>query len=84
MGIQPPKSAAELLDMYYLEIRCHLLEAAAAFDRLERAASAAPAPEREKLHADPRLQRLHQALDVLARPGATNRTEQFLNLFSEQ
>ena len=35
-----PKSGAELLDMYYLEIRCNLLEAAATFDRLERSPDA--------------------------------------------
>jgi hypothetical protein len=32
-----PKTAQELLDIYYLDIRCALLETAAALDRMERA-----------------------------------------------
>ena len=37
MKLTPPKSGEELLEMYYLELRSHLLEAAAIVDRLERA-----------------------------------------------
>lgn len=70
-----PKGGAELLDMYYLEIRSHLLEAGAILDRLERS------PDWESIKDDPRLQKLRGALDVLAEPGA-DRTERFLNSFS--
>lgn len=50
-----PKSPAELLDLYYLDMRCHLLELAAALDRLDRAGGAA---------ADPRLVRLRAAARI--------------------
>ena len=69
------KSGVELLDMYYLEIRSHLLEAAAGLDRLERS------PDWETFKDDPRLEKLKAALEVLARPG-TDRAERFLNRFS--
>lgn len=71
-----PKTANELLNMYFLEIRCHLLEVAAAFDRIERA------PGGETLAKDPRLARLYQALEVLKEPGA-DRAKRFLDLLSE-
>ncbi len=35
-GLQSPKHPEELLDMYYNEMRSHLLEVASAFDRIER------------------------------------------------
>ncbi len=37
MAPAPPKTAKELLDLYYADMRSHLLEVAAAFDRLDRA-----------------------------------------------
>jgi len=37
MALTPPKTAAELLDLYWADMRSHLLEVAAAFDRLDRA-----------------------------------------------
>ena len=43
------KSAAELLDMYYLDMRSALLETAAALDRIQRANGA------EAIFADPRI-----------------------------
>lgn len=70
-----PKTGAELLDMYYLDIRSHLLEAAAGLDRLERSA------DWEAIKDDPRLQKLRESLAVLGSSGA-DRAEQFLNLFS--
>ena len=70
-----PKSAAELLDMYYLETRCHLLEAAAAFDRLERA------PGGAAVFDDPRMLRLRRAAGLLAESGP-GRAARFLELFS--
>ena len=71
-----PKSAAELLEMYYLELRCNLLEAAATLDRIERAAGGAEAVR------DPRLGKLMKSLDILRSTGA-DRAERFLELFSE-
>ena len=44
------KTAAELLELYYHDVRSHLLETAAAFDRIERAGEGAP--------PDPRLAKL--------------------------
>ncbi|NLZ63908.1 MAG: hypothetical protein GX902_08875 [Lentisphaerae bacterium] len=44
------KTAAELLELYYHDVRSHLLETAAAFDRIERASAGAP--------PDPRLAKL--------------------------
>ena len=37
MKLDSPKSPVELLDMYYPNMRSHLLEVAAAFDRIEAA-----------------------------------------------
>jgi hypothetical protein len=70
-----PKTARELLDLYFLDLRCHLLEAAAAFDRIERSPGAADALQ------DPRLQKLRAGLDIL-KSGGTDRAERFLSLFS--
>jgi hypothetical protein len=75
-GLRPPKDAAELLDLYFLELRSHLLEAASAFDRIERAAGG------EKAMKDPRMVSLFKALEVIGEPGAA-RAKRFLELFSE-
>jgi len=37
MALTSPKTAQELLDFYWPDMRSHLVEVAAAFDRLERA-----------------------------------------------
>lgn len=37
MKLHPPKTAAQLLDLYYEDMRSHLLEVAAGLDRIERA-----------------------------------------------
>lgn len=74
--ISPPKSATELLDLYYLSMRSGLLETAAALDRIERGRGYA------EIASSPRLARLQQAL-VLMADGQGNRSERFLNLFSE-
>jgi len=71
-----PLTAAQLLDLYYLDLRCHLLEVAAGLDRIDRAADADAARQ------DRRSVRLRAALDVLAAE-SPNRAERFLNLFSE-
>lgn len=74
-------SAPEVLDRYYLETRCQLLELAATLDRLDLAV------EREgntTVAADPRLERLRTTLDMLADRKATpDRAERVLRLFSD-
>ena len=52
-----PLNASEILNREFLEIRCKILDLAAAFDRLQRAAGS--------LDDDPRLARLREALTVV-------------------
>ena len=68
-----PLSAAEVLNREFLEIRAKILEVAAALDRLERAAGG--------VEGDPRVQRLHEALELLRR-AAAGRAEQVQLIFS--
>ena len=70
------KSAKQLLDMYFLDVRSALLETAAAFDRIERAEGGA------EIYKDPRFINLKQACDII-KNGKHNRAEQFLTLFSD-
>ena len=74
-GIVPPKSARELVDMYYLEARSHLLETAAILDRIERAADS------DEIMDDPRIENLFKLCHLLAEE-KSNRAEKFLNLLS--
>jgi hypothetical protein len=71
-----PKSAKELLDMYFFEARSALLETAATLDRIERAKGG------ERIFLDPRVQKLMEALDLIKRARG-NRAERFQILFSE-
>jgi hypothetical protein len=57
-------------------MRCHLLEVAAGFDRIQQAQGA------ETTLNDARLKKLRAALDVLA-SSSPDRAERFLDLFSE-
>jgi hypothetical protein len=75
-GLPPPKTAAELLDLYYLDARSNLLETAAMMDRIERAEGGADAL------SDPRLASLVHACGILS-DGEGNRAERFLHLFSD-
>jgi hypothetical protein len=50
-------TAPEVFNREFLEIRCKILDLAAAFDRLNRAEGS--------IAEDPRLTRLHEALDAL-------------------
>ena len=74
-GVKPPKRADELLDMYYLQARSHLLETAAILDRIERADNSDDALN------DKRVKQLSKMCDVL-KTGKKNRAEQILNLLS--
>jgi hypothetical protein len=71
MKLKPPKDARQLLDMYYLDMRSHLLEVAAAFDRLEAAGGC----------DDERLAKLRQAGEI-AIGMETDRARRFLELLS--
>lgn len=75
-GLPCPKGAADLLDMYFLDIRSHLLEAAAALDRIERAAGSGEALN------DSRLKKVERALEIMGERGG-ERARRFLELFSD-
>ena len=74
MIVMPPLlSAPEVLNREFLEIRCKILELAAAFDRLDRADGS--------VDEDPRVARLREALTtVLECP--EDRAEQVQMIFS--
>lgn len=55
-----PKTAPELLDMFYLHMRSALLETAAAFDRIQAARGA------EAVWKDRRLEKLREAAELIA------------------
>ena len=74
-GLTPPKTARELLNMYYLEARSHLLETAAILDRIERA------PGGQEAMDDQRIQDLLGICEILAKEKA-NLAEQFLMALS--
>ncbi len=54
-----PKSAPELLDMFYLHMRSALLETAAAFDRIQAAEGA------DAIWRDRRMEKLRQAASCI-------------------
>jgi len=71
-------TAKQVVDRYFLEARCQLLEVAAMLDRYDFAQ-----PEGQSA-SDPRLEQLRQSLELLARrEHATDRSERLLNLFSD-
>lgn len=71
MDTLQPKPAKDLLDMYYLDMRMHLLEVAALFDRLDRSGGV----------SDPRLAQL-RTLAVLAVDPHADRTRRALEFLS--
>jgi hypothetical protein len=69
----------QVLDHYFLENRCMLLEVAATLDRYDRAVE-----QGGDFDGDPRLEKLYQSLAILADRGAGgDRAEQLLRLFSD-
>ena len=74
--LRSPKTAEELLDMYFLDARSQMLETAAILDRIERAEGGA------EVMNDLRLKKLRDVCDIL-KNGSGNRAEQFLMLFSK-
>jgi len=71
----PMLSAPEVLNREFLEIRCKILELAAAFDRLERADGS--------VEEDPRMARLREALTTVLEQ-STDRAEHVQMIFSRE
>ena len=67
--------AAEVLDRNFLEMRCKLIEVAAAMDRVGRSEGAAAVVE------DPRMSRLRDAIAALGGEGS-GRAEKLQMIFS--
>ena len=72
------RDASKVVDETFLEMRWRCLSLAADLDRVERAAGG-----RALIDADPRLQKLRQALAVLLEAHG-NRAEQVQNIFSDK
>jgi hypothetical protein len=67
MPLAPAKTPEQLLDLYYHDMRSHLVEVAAAFDRIERAGTC----------DDERLARLRQ-IAAIAVDDQPNRAQRLL------
>jgi len=74
---QKSMTAVEMLNREFLEVRCRLIDIAAAMDRIERRDGA------EAAVADPRYGRLRQALALLAESGR-DRAERVQMVFSDE
>ena len=75
------QTADQVLDAYFLDSRCMLIEIAAVLDRYEAALQRAGSPAGD---SPPRLEKLYQCLALLADPKAGgNRAEQLLRVFSD-
>lgn len=67
-------TAERVLDEYFLDNRCMLLEIAAMLDRYDAAGGA----------NDPRLEKIYRSLSILAEKNTTpDRAERLLELFSD-
>ena len=73
-----PKSAKEILDQYYLEMRWRILSLAADLDRIQRTADGAAL-----LQSDPRIAKLKDAIVILLED-APNRAERVQQMFSDK
>lgn len=73
-------TADKVLDKYYLEVRCMLIEIAATLDRHDRARDEQGATG----DRDERLDKVYAALEMLSRSeGTPDRSERLLNMFSD-
>lgn len=73
-------TAEQVLDRYFLDSRCRLLELAAMFDRYDVAIQRDGAAPTD----DARAKKLRRSLAILAEPHSKpNRAEQLLLLFSD-
>jgi hypothetical protein len=70
-------TANDILTRHYLEIRCGLLDIAAALDRVSRAAGADAAQK------DPRMDEIRKGLEIVSSTG-TDRAERIQMLFSDK
>lgn len=70
-----PLPAAKALESFFLEARCKILDLAAILDRIQRGQDAAG------LAADPRLEKIAQALEVLQDQSGA-RAERIQQIFS--
>ena len=70
------QSSQQVLDRHYLEIRCSILDLAAALDRLERSDGFS------QTAGDPRLKLLQEGLRILSSSG-DDRAERFQLLLSD-
>jgi len=70
-------NASAVLDRHFLELRCEILNLAAALDRIERADGYTD------VGSDPRLAQLRQGLEILT-AGGSDRAEQVQLLFSDE
>jgi hypothetical protein len=70
-----PQPSRTVLDAYFLEARCRLLDLAAILDRIGRG------PGSAELSNDPRLARIRQALEVL-HDESGGRAERIQQIFS--
>ena len=74
-------TAQEVLDKYFLDARCMLLEIAATLDRYDRAGGGQGG---SSASADPRLEKLYESLGIVAdRSASPDRAERLLTLFSD-
>ena len=71
--------AKQTLEQYYFEMRWRALSLAADLDRVERGDGG-----NALLNADPRVQKLRDAFNVLLQPGGANRAEQVQMIFSDK
>lgn len=69
-------TAAEMLDREFLEIRCRLIDIAAALDRIDFASDA------DEVRSDPRLAKLREAAAILT-DGQPNRAQRAQMAFSD-
>ena len=72
----PTPTAVEVLDRVFLEVRCKLLDNAAALDRIARSEGA------ELADRDRRMRQIHEAISILASAGV-DRAERIQMLFSD-
>jgi len=71
----------EIVNLYYLEVRCKLLEIAAIYDRYDRSKNLEPV---QAIDDDPRLAKCKEALELLCNDNITNnRAEQIALIFSD-
>lgn len=70
------QTAQQVLDRHYLELRCGLLDLAAALDRISRSENSASTA------TDPRMALIQQGLKIVASEG-TDRAERLQLLFSD-